>query len=69
MTSALSPSLEPLGGLLARQRWIMSQPERLQIALTERQGKAHALIGRQGQNRLAVLRAQKIGDAAHRVRL
>ena len=36
----------------------MSEPERFQIPLAERPGKTHALVGREGQNRLAVLRAQ-----------
>ena len=65
----LSVLLEPSNGLFARERRIVRQPERLEIALAENESEADAAVSGQGQNGLAVLRAETIGHAAHRARL
>jgi hypothetical protein len=67
--SALSLALKAFDGLLASQRWIVSQTERFQVALAERQREAHALVGRKSEDSLTVFSAQKISDASHRIRL
>ena len=45
----------------------MGQAKRFEISFAERQRQTYALVGCEGKDRLAVLNAEKIGDAQHRV--